>query len=95
MLAGLLGELYNQVEDNNAQDKVEIITEIDNKGERPTGGKRNILYQSSNGKYSMSIDDDDWIPNYFVSELLKAAESDADCFSIRGTITTNGKDERN
>ncbi len=93
MLSKLLRELYIQIEENNASDKVEILTFIDSK-ELTTGAKRNKLYTDATGKYSMSIDDDDWIPHYFISELLKAAESDADCFSICGTITTNGQDEK-
>lgn len=93
MLAGLLRELNKQVEENNAQDKVEILTEIDNKGEYTTGTKRNILYQKAKGVYSVSVDDDDSVPQYFIEELLKAAESGADCFSTNGTITFDGNNE--
>lgn len=93
MLAGLLRELHRQIDECNANDKVEVITEIDNKGENPTGSKRNLLYQKAIGKYSISIDDDDNIPLYFISELLEAAKSNADCFATNGIITTNGQDE--
>lgn len=93
MLASLLRELHKQIDENNAQDKVEVLTEIDNKGQTPTGTKRNALYQKASGKYSLSLDDDDSIPPYFIEELLKAAESDADCFATNGIITFDGENE--
>lgn len=74
-------------------DDVEIITTMDNRN-FTTGYKRNILYQMANGNYSVSIDDDDEVPNYYVDELLKAADDNTDCFAINGKITFNGKDEK-
>ncbi len=55
------------------------------------GAKRNSLLRGAFGKYVVTIDDDDWVPAYYVSELLKAAESNTDCFAINGTMTTNGQ----
>lgn len=94
MLASLLRELHKQIDECGASDKVEVLIEIDNKGIRTTGSKRNSLYQRAIGKYSTSIDDDDSIAPYFIEELLRASESDMDCFAINGTMTTNGIDER-
>ena len=68
---------------------VEIIVATDNK-QMSTGRKRNHLYRRARGKYCISHDDDDNSPEYYVEELLKAAESDADCFGITGFMTTNG-----
>lgn len=85
-LEALLKELLYQRMDN---EQIEIITEIDNK-EISTGAKRNILLQRATGKYIIFIDDDDWIEPCYISELLKACESDADCFAMNGWITTNG-----
>jgi len=92
-LAGLLRELHKQVEECNAEEMVEIITLIDNR-ERTTGSKRNELYQKAKGIYSVSCDDDDKVPSYYIQELLKASVEDKDCFAINGRITTNGKDEK-
>jgi len=85
-LTALLKELLYQRNDNEL---VEILTEIDNK-EISTGAKRNILLQRATGKYIIFIDDDDWPEPCYISELLQAAASDADCFAINGYITTNG-----
>ena len=74
-------------------DEVEIIVASDNR-ELPTGTKRNILYQMAKGIFSISIDDDDSVPNYYVEELLKSAKEDKDCFAINGAITFNGEDEK-
>jgi GT2 family glycosyltransferase len=93
MLARLENHLMNQIIDCLALDsKVEVLIETDN-GERPTGTKRNILMEQAKGKYVVFVDDDDWVPNYYIEELLKAAESDKDAFAINGSMTTNGRDE--
>jgi|ERR1700733_2832658 len=72
--------------------EVEIIVAVDNKG-ITSGEKRNLLIDLSKGKYIITVDDDDSVPDYYVQELLKATESDADCFAINGKITTDGIDE--
>ena len=71
--------------------EVEIITCVDNRN-FSTGHKRNLLYQMASGIYSVSIDDDDIVPAYYIEELLNAAASDADTFAINGEITTDGRD---
>lgn len=70
-------------------DEVEIIVAIDNK-EITTGKKRSILLRLATGKYVISIDEDDYIYPYYVKELLAATKSNADCFAIKGVMTTNG-----
>ena|ERR1700744_5011654 len=96
-LSLLLRELYRQVEVLQANDKVEILVMPDHgsdAGGKTTGEKRNELMSIATGKYCIGHDDDDWPPSYYIEELLKAAESDADCFAMSGIITTNGKDEK-
>ena len=93
MLSSLLGKLSEQIEALKAWDQVEVLVEMDN-GEKPTGTKRNMLYQMAKGKYSLSCDDDDSPADFYVEELLKAAESDADCFSMGGIMTNNGGNEK-
>jgi glycosyltransferase involved in cell wall biosynthesis len=75
------------------EDKVEVIISIDEK-QRTTGFKRNELLRASRGKYVVFVDDDDYIYPYYVAEILKAAESNADCMAINGIMTTNGKHEK-
>jgi cellulose synthase/poly-beta-1,6-N-acetylglucosamine synthase-like glycosyltransferase len=72
---------------------VEVIVATDNR-EIKTGQKRNLLMLQAKGKYVIYSDDDDILPDYYVEELLKAAESDADCFGMTGIMTTNGVDEK-
>lgn len=85
-LETLLTELRSQA---NGNPEVEILTNVDNK-EKSTGMKRQELLEAAAGKYIIFIDDDDWIEPCYISELLQAAQSDADCFAMNGYITTNG-----
>jgi glycosyltransferase involved in cell wall biosynthesis len=84
----LLAELRRQCVELNAID-VEVLVNADNK-EKTTGKKRQELLESAQGKYIIFIDDDDWIEPCYISELLTACASDADCFGMNGWITTNG-----
>lgn len=61
-------------------DEVEVFTLCDNK-EITIGEKRTALYQESKGLFAVQIDDDDMIPDYYVSEVLKRIDSfpDIDC----------------
>jgi len=87
--------LYDElISQSNGNPKVQILVFGDNK-QHTTGYKRNKLLHAATGKYIIFIDDDDWIEPYYIEELLKAAESDADCFAINGWITTNGKNRIN
>lgn len=89
LLKVLLVHLNKQI--INPQE-VEILTAID-QGKMSTGKKRNYLVDRAHGHYIIFIDDDDWVPNYYISKLLAACRKDCDCVAINGTITTNGKDE--
>lgn len=85
-LQTLLDELLKQ---RNGNPLIEILTNIDNK-EKSTGVKRQELLLQATGKYIIFIDDDDWVEPCYISELLQACNSDADCFAMNGWITTNG-----
>lgn len=93
LLASMMRHLEDQIESCGAVGQVEILSLIDNR-EKTTGAKRNELVQMAKGKYLVHVDDDDMIPRWYIEELLKAAQSDADCFSISGVITTDGGDEK-
>lgn len=70
--------------------RIEIIVAVDNK-EISTGAKRNKLLQLANGEYVIYIDDDDWVPPYYVKELVYACMKGADCVAINGWMTTDGE----
>jgi len=89
MLGSLLRNLDEQIERNNARGVIEVLIELDNK-ERSTGLKRQILLERSSGKRIVFADDDDELYDCYIEEMMKASESDADCFAINGLMTTNG-----
>lgn len=68
---------------------VEIV-----KDDRPrgisTGQKRTELISRANGQHVCFVDDDDMVAVYYVSEILKALESNPDCVTFDGWMTTNG-----
>lgn len=90
ILAKLCRELDWQIENNNAKELVEVIVNLDNK-QKPTGKKRQELLEQAVGKYVVSIDDDDWVSEHYLYEILKGCESDCDAIAIEGWIETNGK----
>jgi glycosyltransferase involved in cell wall biosynthesis len=88
MFKKMVKKIHEQASRINAADEIEIL--FDARGpETPTGTKRNYLLQEATGIYVTGVDDDDQIPDYYIEELLKAAESNADCFAINGVMTTN------
>ena len=87
----LRGHLQNQLVDG-----VEILSEHGpafKDGGVSTGRKRQSLLERSAGDYIVFIDADDSVPEYYVSEMLAACASGADCFAINGVMTTDGRDE--
>ena len=86
--ASQLSKLIKNLESQATSD-VEIISLVDNK-QMSTGAKRQKLLEMSTGEYIVFIDDDDTVPEYYVSEMLKGCQTDADCMAINGYITTNG-----
>lgn len=93
LLARLLRELHNQIEETAASELVELLVEPDD-GQMTTGAKRNKLYAEAKGKYVCSVDDDDWISRWYILELLRAAVFDHDAIAMNGTMTTNGRNEQ-
>lgn len=70
--------------------EVEILIESDN-GEITTGAKRNILYKKAQGLYVASVDDDDWVPSYYVEKILKAIQTRPDAVAINGIHLIDGR----
>ncbi len=60
-----------------------------------TGEKRNHLIKSADGEYFCFIDDDDLVPEYYISEMLKAINYNPDVVTFIGHMTTDGKNRQN
>lgn len=88
LLEPLLVNLFNQA--HGYRGLIEII-----KDPRPLpttiGEKRNDLLIKANGKYVCFIDDDDDVFENYLELILEGIEKDVDCVSLRGQMTTNGK----
>ena len=74
------------------EDQVELLVLTDAK-EVSTGVKRQKLLERAKGEHVVFIDDDDWVPDYYVRELLHACSFGMDCVAINGTMTTDGTNE--
>jgi len=74
----LVATIRQQIELNDAESLVEIISECDNK-EISIGKKRDNLIRKANGTYLVMIDDDDTISRYYIQDVLEACTYDADC----------------
>ena len=63
---------------------VELLLDEDNR-ERTTGAKRNALLARAGGKFSVFVDDDDWISDTYVKDIVNVIRSlDVDCIGIWG-----------
>ena len=74
-----------------ATNEVEILADFDK--EASSGKKAQWLLEQAQGEYIVFIDADDWIPDYYVAEILKAIKTNPDCVGTCGTMTTNGENE--
>ena len=61
---------------------VEIISLCDNK-EISIGEKRNRLLHMAQGEYVVMIDDDDWVADTYVEEILQALVGSPDCVGFQ------------
>jgi glycosyltransferase involved in cell wall biosynthesis len=92
LLASLLRNIISQIGKADNGTSVEILT--NDSTSLTTGAKRKLLYQLAKGKYICSIDDDDYIYPYYISEILKATENNPDAIGMNGIITTDGRSEK-
>jgi hypothetical protein len=88
-LDGLMSILNRQITND-----VEIVIEKDNK-EISIGAKRNLLYSKANGVYSVSIDDDDTVPEYFIQKILEKIDGfqGVDCIGYQERCYWDGSRE--
>ncbi len=88
----LLTNLQNQINQNNLNNIVEIIT--DDSMSITTGAKRNLLLEKSAGKFVVFIDDDDAVTDDYVQLISQCIEQNPtiDCIGISGVISFSGQD---
>lgn len=91
-LDDMLKNISHQLNKLEAWDKVEVLTD-DRGKEVTTGTKRNSLLQKAKGKYVWFVDDDDYIYEYSIEEILKASERSPDVIGINGIMTTDGNNQ--
>lgn len=91
-LPSILEQVYSQYDSlsNEQQKQVEILTLIENKS-RLLGDKRNGMINLAQGEYIVHVDDDDRISPDYISELLKAIESDKDVIVFQASVSLNGE----
>jgi len=89
MLDELIDHLKYQIDECVANDKVEILTDIDG-GELSVGAKRQKLIELSKGHYICHIDSDDWVSNDYVEWILLAIEDSPDVIGFSGYMTHDG-----
>lgn len=82
-------ELLKQIRQNKATEKVEILSQKDNK-EISIGAKRQLLYEMAKGKYSVQIDDDDSVSKDFIKDVLIATKQNPDCIGYFERCTMDG-----
>lgn len=89
LLGALLRHLTQQIHPHGQE--AEVLVDVDN-GEKSIGAKRNDLLSRANGRYVAFVDDDDWVPEYYVSDILAALHDnpDVDCLGFRGVVAVDG-----
>ncbi len=84
-----LKELTKEIKKQSVGYPVGII--IDDRDELiSTGEKRNYLIKKSKAKYIWFVDDDDMIMEGAIAAMFEAFESNPDCLSVSGIMTTDG-----
>lgn len=73
--------LYEELQKQAKGKPVELIVMCDNK-EISIGAKRQQLLQKAKGEYIVFIDDDDWIAEDYIDQILANAKKDAIGFQI-------------
>lgn len=75
------------------QKQVQILCLVDDQT-LMLGDKRNILTEMAQGEYTVSVDDDDRLTDDYLTEILKAIETGADCITYKVSVSLNGGDPK-
>lgn len=86
-----LNPLVKHLQEQIGDLPVEILTEVDG-GNTSIGQKRTTLLHRAKGEYIAFVDDDDWVPSYYVADIMHelAEHPDIDCLGYWGVVTTDG-----
>jgi hypothetical protein len=79
MFARLMSHLWRQ----SVGLPVEIIYDGSAKDVMSIGAKRQRLIESAQGRYVVFIDDDDWVPDTYVEDILEATITLPDCIGFK------------
>lgn len=84
-------KLQQQISGNRLEHEVEILDLVD-RGELPTGTKRNLLLERARGEFVVSVDDDDDVHERYVPLIVETlrASPHVDCIGIVGEIRFQG-----
>ena len=70
----LIKKIQKQIDDNNLNNKVQIISHMDNRT-IPLSYKRNLMQKNTKGKYFMHLDDDDDVSDDYCVSVCEAIEN--------------------
>ena len=87
----LISELDRQIKECGGS--VQVISDSRTRKEVSVGKKRDDLIRLAIGEYCVFIDDDDSVPAYYVSKILKAIEGRPDCIGFEIECNMEGKIE--
>ena len=87
-----LGKLLRKLDAQAEGQPIEVLCYVDNKV-RSIGHKRNDLVRDAQGRFIAFVDDDDDVPDHYVSTALQyiRAGMDTDVFAIRQECYYNGE----
>ncbi len=92
-LGDLMLHIEKQVFAQRRYGIVEVLAFTDNHC-RSVGAKRQALLDIARGQYVAFVDDDDWIPDDYLDELLPRCASGADVVTFEQDATVNGETGR-
>ena len=87
----LFGKLMSHLWRQSVGLPVEIIYDASAKDVMSIGAKRQRLLESAQGRYVVFIDDDDWVPNTYVEEILEATITLPDCIGFKVEVNGMGR----
>ena len=90
MFNELLHHLTNQWQ-NIEGNEIEIISHKGEVGTITTGEKRNELLKQAKGEYVWFIDDDDWVSDTALMDIMEGIQYNPDSFAINGMWSENGQ----
>lgn len=94
--ADKLRRLLNILEPQIERFKDQVFYKVHDAGPAmPTGTKRNQMIEQSASEYLCFVDNDDVVSENYISEIIKALESNPDVVTFDGYMTEYGLNRRN